>query len=205
MNVKIEDLTYQDLKAMPTAELKALVTQSAHRLNQRAERVSKSEGAYQGAVEQMQESGGRFSGKATRKADLLKEATRERQFARSPASTVKGAKSIMKGAAEDIKETYQAAHDIKSKAEFEKAFNNRVHKAWDAFHRQKEENPALEYSKADVKNLVSEYATTGKGIGKINKYFDDLYQLEDIEEEETENEEWKQVSDEELPPAFRVV
>lgn len=193
MAIHIEDLTYKELRSMKTGELKKLVSQNAKRLNQRAQRIEKAGAGvfFQGAVVQMKESGGRFKTPNTKKA-LLKEATRERQFARNPASTVRGAKKVFTATTEDLMKDFIKGRQ--DKAEAKREFKNRTNKAWDAFHRKKEEYPAIEYSKADIKNRVNEYVTTGRGLNKINKFYDTYFEeLED--EQEPQPEEWIQVSE----------
>lgn len=192
MATHIEDLTYKELRSMSTSELKSLVSQNAKRLNQRAQRVEKAGAGmfFQGAVQQMKESGGRFKTPNTKKA-LLKEATRERQFARNPASTVRGARKVFTATTEDLMKDF--IKDRQDKAEAKREFKTRTNKAWEAFHKKKEEYPAIEYSKADIKNRVNEYVQTGRGISKINKFYDPYF--EELENEaEPQPEEWVQVS-----------
>lgn len=192
-SLRIEDLTYQELRHMSKSDLKSLVSTSAKRLNQRAYRVEKAGSeAYQGAVQQMKESGGRFHAPSTKK-ELLKEATRERQFARNPSSRVRVAKDIMSGATKDLKTDYvrDQVSKGKSRGEAEQEFKDRTAKAWEQFHKKKEENPAIEYSKADIKNRVNQYAETGRGINKVKNFYDSYFE----EFEDEDNEEWTAVSD----------
>lgn len=183
MQKKFEEMTYADFRHMKKADLKSLVAHQASRLNKRISRIQENPSAYQGAVENVLESGGRFSvkGKKTHR-ELVREAVRERNFLRQEGSTLRSARkislkikesfknvSLEKGFETQIKE-YQAFNRGKSTSkesfykEFERfatGYHASINSAWEAFHRAIEENPALTYSKSGVKSAIEEYVIQG--------------------------------------------